>query len=78
MPWTKDDPPPPAKNWSDSEKEKCVKAANAVLREGGKDEEAIYACIHAAGKTKNPGGKKQSVALTLSAIHLAKVATDGR
>jgi hypothetical protein len=35
-----------------------VKAANSVLADGGSEEEAIRACIHAAGKTKNPGGKK--------------------
>lgn len=58
MPWTVDNPPRPAKNWSESEKKKCVTAANAVLREGGKEQDAIFACIRAAGKTKNPGGKK--------------------
>ena len=52
MPWTTDNPPPPAENWTEEEKEKCVSAANAVLREGGSEEEAIQACIHAAGKSK--------------------------
>lgn len=50
MPWTVSDPPAVAKNWTKAEKKKCVAAANAVLAEGGDDEEAIYACIHAAGK----------------------------
>lgn len=50
MPWTVDDPPTVAKNWTAEEQKKCVAAANAVLKEGGTDEEAIYACIHAAGK----------------------------
>ena len=53
MPWTVDDPPRPAKNWTKEEKEKCVAAANAVLREGGSDQDAIFACIHNAGKTKH-------------------------
>jgi len=58
MPWTVKDPPPPAKNWTDEEKEKCVKAANAVLRDGGSDEEAVYACIHAAGKSEKKSLKE--------------------
>jgi len=57
MPWTKDSPPKCAKNWSDEEKEKCVSAANAVLREGGSEQDAIFACIRNAGKTVHPGGK---------------------
>ena len=52
MPWTVDKPPAVAKNWTKSEKEKCVKAANAVLAETGDEEKAIQACIHAAGKGK--------------------------
>lgn len=50
MPWTYDDPPAVARNWTEEEQRRCVDAANAVLREGGSDEEAIYACIAAAGK----------------------------
>ena len=46
--------PKVAKNWTASEKKRCTRAANAVLRDGGSEEEAIFACIHAAGK-----GKKQ-------------------
>lgn len=34
MPWTVKSPPSVAKNWTEEEKEKCVKAANAVLRGG--------------------------------------------
>lgn len=48
MPWTLSNPPPPAKHWSDSRKRRCVAAANAVLREGGSEEDAIFACIHQA------------------------------
>jgi len=53
MPWTYDDPPDVAKSWSDEDIRKCVDAANAVLEDGGTDEEAIYACIHAAGKSED-------------------------
>lgn len=63
MPWTTTSPPPPAQNWTEDEKEKCIAAANAVLREGdwenaSEDEkeeletQAIQACIHAAGKSE--------------------------
>lgn len=52
MPWTVSDPPSVAKNWTEAEKEKCVSAANAVLEEGGSEEDAIYACIHSAGKSE--------------------------
>lgn len=52
MPWTLDDPPKVAENWTDEEKELCVNAANSVLLSGGDDQEAIFACIAAAGKSK--------------------------
>lgn len=58
MPWTVKSPPSVAKNWTEEEKEKCVKAANAVLRDGGNDEQAIYACISAAGKSKKKNLKE--------------------
>jgi len=45
MPWTIDNPPPPAENWSAEKKRVCVETANAVLREGGTEEQAIQACI---------------------------------
>lgn len=48
MPWTVNDPPPPAKNWSDDEKLVCVKAANKAHLNGKTDEEAVQACIAAA------------------------------
>lgn len=51
MPWTTDNPPSVAKNWTDDEKGKCVTAANAVLADDGDDEAAIFACINAAGKS---------------------------
>ena len=52
MPWTKDKPPAVAKNWTAAEKARCVAAANAALRSGKSDEQAIRACIAAAGKSK--------------------------
>jgi len=58
-PWTVANPPPPATNWTDGEKERCVETANAVLRDGGSEQDAIFACIRAAGKTQHPGGEKQ-------------------
>lgn len=57
MPWTKENPPGPAKNWDAEAVGKCVSAANAVKADGGSDQDAIFACIRAAGKTKHPGGK---------------------
>lgn len=56
MPWTVARPPNPAKHWPEAERHKCVRAANAVLRDGGSDEEAIFACIHAAGHVKTKQG----------------------
>lgn len=57
MPWTVENPPSPAKNWTPVEKAKCVAAANAALKGGAKEQDAIFACIRAAGKTKHPGGE---------------------
>ena len=50
MPWTIEQPPAVAQNWTAAGRERCVTAANAVLERGGTDEEAIFACIAAAGK----------------------------
>ena len=50
MPWTVDDPPNVAKNWTPEEIAKCVAAANAALEKTGDDEQAIFACIAAAGR----------------------------
>lgn len=41
-----------AKHWSPKEQERCTAAANAILRSGKSEAEAIYGCIHAAGKTR--------------------------
>jgi uncharacterized protein YdaT len=58
--------PRPAKNWTASQQEKCTSVANAVLRDGGSESEAIYACIHAAGKSKKVHiSKKVHVRLNL-------------
>ena len=51
MPWTLANPPKPAKNWSAEEKRKCVKAANAALKKGSSEKDAIFACIRAAGRS---------------------------
>lgn len=53
--------PRPAMHWTEPEQRKCVTAANAVLDAGKSESEAIYACIHAAGRTENPGGKTMSI-----------------
>lgn len=58
MPWSVDNPPAVAQNWTDAEKRKCIEAANAVLQDGGSDEDAIFACIHAAGKSAELVGAK--------------------
>jgi len=58
MPWTYDDPPAVAQNWTAAQQRRCVDAANAVLEAGGTDEEAIYACIAAAGKRSDTMLKK--------------------
>lgn len=52
MPWTVDNPPDVAQNWTAEEQRKCVAAANATLADGGSDEEAIFACIAAAGRSE--------------------------
>ena len=44
--------PKVAKNWTPSEQKKCTKAAQAVLDKGGSEQDAIFACIHAADKSK--------------------------
>jgi len=41
-----------AKNWSNDEKRRCTAAANAVLSKGGSEQDAIFACIHAAGRSR--------------------------
>lgn len=48
-----------AKHWSASQQQKCTAAANAVLKSGKSEQEAIFACIHAAGKTKKKMEYKQ-------------------
>ncbi len=52
MPWTVDVPPSVAKNWTPSEIERCVSAANQSKTDGKSDEECIFSCIAAAGKSK--------------------------
>lgn len=52
MPWTVENPPNPAKNWPDDEKRACVLAANAALKAGKSDKEAIQACLGAGARVK--------------------------
>lgn len=53
MPWSfPGNIPKVAKNWTAAEQKKCISAANAVLRDGGSEQSAIFACIRNAGKTK--------------------------
>ena len=67
MPWTPDNPPSPpvTDEWTDEEIEACVSAANAVLEDGGTEEEAIHACIRAAGKSEERSLKSVLRALIL-------------
>lgn len=55
MPYSMQNLPRPAKNWPRTAQKKCIATANAVLRDGGSDQDAIFACIHAAGMTQHPG-----------------------
>lgn len=51
MPWSyPDNVPAVARNWTEAEQRACIDAANAVLERTGNEEQAIYACIRAAGK----------------------------
>jgi hypothetical protein len=54
MPYTTDSPPRPAKNWSKPARALCARVANGVLKGGGSDQQAVYACI-AAVKRRYPG-----------------------
>jgi len=80
MPWTTDDPPSVAKNWTAEEKRKCVSAANAVIGDGGSDEDAIFACIRAAGKSKKQGASmpKDEKSNQVFFIDLALPLQDGK
>jgi uracil-DNA glycosylase family 4 len=71
MPWSVENPPSVAKNWTAEQKRKCVAAANAVLDDGGTDEDAIFACINAAGKSK------QGVAMQTGEPLMVNVTTTG-
>jgi uncharacterized protein YdaT len=54
MPWSESNVPPPAKNWSKERQRRCIKAGNSVLRNGGLEQDAIFACIHAARVKQEP------------------------
>lgn len=74
MPYSMDNVPGPAKNWTPEEQEKCIAAANAVLAEDKSDEaeqNAIFACIRAAGKTENPAEKSFAPDVTQTEAEIA-------
>ena len=50
MPWSKKNPPGPSKNWPSAAQSLCIRVANATLRSGGSDTDAIRACIGAVKK----------------------------
>lgn len=53
MPWTKDNPPKVALNWTADEQAKCVAAANSHIAKNPDDDGgAIRACVAAAGKAE--------------------------
>ena len=53
MPWSNDEPPKVATNWTQAERERCTNAANKHIAEHPSDDAgAIFACIAAAGKSK--------------------------
>jgi len=69
MPWTVDNPPAVARNRTEEERRRCVAAANAVLERGGTEEEAIFACIRAAGRAEEGKGMSEnSVTTTADAL----------
>lgn len=53
--------PRPARNWTEEQQKKCIAAANGALRGGASEQDAIFACIRAAGKTVHPGGEGSSM-----------------
>lgn len=65
--------PAVAKNWTEAEQKTCIAAANSVLERGGSEGEAIFACIHAAGRSKQKDEKlDQLIATKYSMIAAAK------
>lgn len=70
MPWTDDNPPAVAKNWTPDEIHRCVRAANATLARGKSDQDAVFACIHAAGKSKKQQENTTTSAMVAFAIPL--------
>jgi hypothetical protein len=48
--------PKVAMHWSPVQQRRCTAAANAVLGGGGSEEDAIFACIHAAGRSHHKQG----------------------
>lgn len=50
MPYDVNNPPRPAKNWSKPARALCARVANGVLKGGGNDQQAVYACIRIVKK----------------------------
>ena len=62
MPWNyPDNVPAVAQNWTSDEQRRCVEAANAALEETGDEEQAIFACIAAAGKEEKMDKQRKTV-----------------
>lgn len=79
MPWSyPDNVPSVAKNWTEAEQKACIAAGNAVLERGGTDKEAIFACIHAAGKSKKDATEVDLMSGRFTILAAAKAARKGR
>ena len=61
MPWTVQDPPAVAREWSPDLKRACVLAANKALAAGHGEEQAVHACIGAARGTASASHDKTSL-----------------
>lgn len=78
MPWSyPNNVPAVAKNWTAGQQKACIAAANAVLRGGGSDSDAIFACIHAAGKSKK-GDSSADIGKRFTLLSAAKQVRKGR
>lgn len=72
MPYDKKKVPAVAKNWTTEEQDKCIKAANAVLEDGGTEEAAVFACIRGAGKSEK---KERSLSREVEDVRAAWLET---
>lgn len=75
MPWSMNNPPPPAKNWSVEKKRRCIAAGNRALSQGKSEEDAIFACIGAAKTVQQKaraGVSKTQIELYQQEMELAR------